>query len=97
MAEPPSSRRLVSDEQTQGIVDAYQRGDKLLDIEREFGVPRATVYWVLERADVAPSRAKRGRRLVGDDQLLAQLYDVIDAQAARIRELEETLGIDTDS
>lgn len=46
---------------------------------------------------MAPSRAKRGKRLVGDDQLLAQLYDVIDAQAQRIRELEQQLDAFTES
>lgn len=87
--------RLVTDEVAAAVVAAYQRGDKIRTIEADHGIARATVYWILERAAVTPDRVKRGRRLVGDDQQLAQLYDLIQAQDERIQRLEaqvEDLG-----
>lgn len=84
--------KLISDVARREIVAAYQRGDKIQEIQQRHNVPRATIYWVLEQAQVTPDRVKRGRRLVGDDQQLAQLYDLIQAQDARIRELEARLG-----
>lgn len=82
---------LVSDEQRAGIVEAYQRGDKIRDIEQAFNVPRATVYWVLEQEGQTPNRIQRGRRLMADDQHVAQLYALIEAQDARIQTLEAQL------
>lgn len=89
--------RLVTDEVAASIIEAYKRGDKIRTIVEEHGVAKATVYWVLERGDVTPDRVKRGRRLVGDDQQLAQLYDLIQAQDERIQALVaqvEALGHD---
>jgi hypothetical protein len=72
--------RLVTEEVEQGILDAYRRGDPLLAIERTYGVARATVYWLLHRNHVAPSRAKTNTRLKGDEAALAELYRLIEAQ-----------------
>ena len=84
-------RHLVTPEQQAEIVAAYQSGDKIHDIEARFGVARATIYWILENSKITPNRIQRGRRLVGDDQALAQLYDLIKAQDERIQELEAQL------
>jgi transposase len=81
--------QLLTDDQKLGIVEAYKRGDKIRDIERKFGVARATVYWTLEQAAVTPDRIQRGRRLVGDDQQLAQLYMLVESQHERLAELTE--------
>jgi hypothetical protein len=81
--------QLVSPEVAEGVVKAYQDGEKLRDIELRFGVARATVYWLLEKAAVSPNRIQRGRRMVGDDQQLAQLYALIDAQDERLQEVTE--------
>jgi alkyl sulfatase BDS1-like metallo-beta-lactamase superfamily hydrolase len=90
--------KLVTDEVEQGIVAAYQAGVKLKDIEAQFGVARATVYWVLQRNSIAPQRAKKAVRLTGDQQAMAELFGLIEAQdqqivklQARIVELEEKL------
>lgn len=76
----------------EAIVAAYQRGDKVASIQKAFNVPRATIYWALEKAEVTPDRVKRGVRLSADHQQVAQLYELIEAQAARIAELENLLG-----
>jgi hypothetical protein len=81
--------QLVTPEVADGVVRAYQDGEKLRDIELKFGVARATVYWLLEKAAVSPNRIQRGRRMVGDDQQLAQLYTLIEAQDARLQEVTE--------
>ena len=83
--------QLIDDETAAAIVRAYQQGVKIQDIQERHGVARATIYYVLEKAEVTPNRVKRGRRLVGDDQQLAQLYDLVNAQHERILALEERL------
>ena len=81
--------QLVSDEARAAIVAAYQDGAKLRDIEQRFDVKRATIYWILEQAAVTPNRVQRGRRMVGDDQQLAQLYDLITHQSERLAAIGE--------
>ena len=80
---------LIDDTTARAIVAAYQRGDKVQDIQQQFGIARATIYYVLEKAEVTPNRVKRGIRLTGDSQQLAQLYDLVNAQNARILQLED--------
>lgn len=86
------------DEQTrQQIVERYMAGERIDVIERELGVTRSSIYYALERADVAPSRVKQTRRLRGDQVDLKPLYALITAQEERIAQLEELLtkaGID---
>lgn len=89
MADHGGIHPLVDAQTKQDIVAAYQRGDKIRDIEERHGIARATVYWVLEQAKVSPDRVKRGPRLSGNDQALAQLYDLITAQDQRIQQLEQ--------
>ena len=85
MSEP----KLLDDDKERAVVEAYQRGDKLRDICEALGVPRSTVYYLLEKHGVSASRVQRGRRLGGGDQELAQLYDLIDAQQNLIKQLRE--------
>lgn len=83
-----SEHKLISDQDRKAIAEAYERGDKIREIEERFGVARSTIYWVLEREGKTADRIQRGRRLTGDDQQLAQLYAVIQAQEERISALE---------
>lgn len=85
MSEP----KLLDDDREKAVIEAYQRGDKLRDICETLGVPRSTVYYILEKHGVSASRVQRGRRLGGGDQELAQLYDLIDAQQKVIEQLRE--------
>lgn len=77
---------LEDDELQRAVVEAYERGDKIRDIEERLGIARATVYWHLERGGVAPKRLQRGRR-GADDQHVAQLYLLIESQQQQISEL----------
>lgn len=70
----------IPEKKQKQIVAAYQRGDKLRDISEAFGVPRATVYYLLEKHGATSDRIKRGNRLTGGDQELVQLYELIEAQ-----------------
>jgi transposase len=81
--------KLVTDEVRERVIAAYRGGDKIQSIQDRFDVSRSTIYWILEKAGVSPDRVQRGRRLVGDDQQLAQLYELIESQDERIRSLEE--------
>lgn len=83
--------QLTTAQQREGIVSDYLAGRKLRQIEEDWNVPRATVYWVLQKEGVAPDRAQRNRRLIGDDKLLAQLYEVIEGQQQQVTQLRETL------
>jgi hypothetical protein len=91
--------RLVTEAVEKGILDDYQRGTKLMDIEQRYGVARATVYWVLEKNGVAPSRAKQNARITGNDLQLRSLYELLTAQDATIIRLMKQLrdnGIEPD-
>lgn len=82
---------LLPDEVQEAIAADYLAGKKLRTIEQTYDITRSTVYWVLQRKGVAPQRTKPKSRLnldADDPQLLRKLYDVIDAQDQRIRELE---------
>jgi hypothetical protein len=83
--------RLVTEEVEQGILRDYEHGTKLMDIEHRYGVARATVYWVLERNGVAPSRAKQNARMTGDEQQLRSLYELLQMQDATIVRLMQQL------
>lgn len=88
-----SDPKLLDDDREQAVVEAYQRGDKLRDICETLGVPRSTVYYILEKHGVSASRVQRGRRLGGGDQELAQLYDLIDAQQKVIEQLRKEIAL----
>lgn len=82
---------LADGEVEAAVVAAYKRGERLVDIEKEFDVARATIYWFLQRAGIEPDRAKSSARLRGNDRDLALLYEVIDAQDKRIQALTDAL------
>jgi hypothetical protein len=83
------ARELTTDE-IQAIVDQYRKGVKLLDIEREFGITRAHVYYVLDRQGVAPNRLK-SRTLDEQEQLIKRLFEIIESQEAEIARLKALL------
>lgn len=71
------------------VVAEYEAGRKLRQIEQDHNLTRSQVYWVLEQRKVAPSRAKKKSRLEdGDDRTIVRLYEVVEAQDKRIRQLE---------
>lgn len=85
-------KRLVPDETALAVVQAYVDGDKVQDIATRFGIPRSTVYWLLERSDHAPNRTKRKTRLESDANP-AMLYALILEQEEYIASLEEEVTL----
>lgn len=83
---------LAGEERELAIVGAYNEGTTLLKIEKQFDVSRATIYWVLEKHGVAPSRARKKDRLTIDGRQAAMLYELIEHQQRRIAHLETVLA-----
>lgn len=78
---------LMDDETRAAIVADYKRGRRVLDIEQEYGIPRATLYWVLDKEGVLPSRLNRGEKLRGNTEDLAGLYELIEQQEGLVANL----------
>lgn len=83
--------RLVEERTRQGVVDDYKSGKRILDIEEHYGIPRATLYWILDQEGVLPERSKRGERFKGTTEDLTQLFQLVQAQEAYVQQLEELL------
>ena len=78
--------RLVEEEKAQEIVADYQKGVKLTKIEEKHGVPRATIYWLLERSGItADLRVKRNVRYQVDSVTATVYLD-------KIAELEDYIS-----
>lgn len=86
MANDP--KRIVSNEIRKAVLADYKKGKRVLDIEEEHGISRATLYWILDQAGVMPDRAKRGERYRGTTEDVAVLYQLIETQAKAIERLE---------
>jgi transposase-like protein len=87
-----TKKRLVDPAVKQAVIADYQAGKRVLDIEQEHGVNRATLYWILDEAGVMPSRSNRGERYRGTTEDLARLYELIQAQEQHIERLEQRLS-----
>lgn len=78
--------RLVEEAKAQEIVSDYQKGVKLTKIEEKHGVPRATIYWLLERSGItADLRVKRNVRYQVDSVTATVYLD-------KIAELEDYIS-----
>jgi len=73
------------------IVAAYQKGQRIHDIEEEFDVKRSTLYYVLDQAGVLPARANRGEKLKGNTEALAAIYELLASQEKYVKALEALL------
>ena len=73
------------------IVAMYERGDRIDDIESTLGVSRSSIYYALDRAGVAPARAKQKRRLKGTEEDLRALYELLEQMESYNAVLAETL------
>lgn len=82
-------KRLIPDDVAKKVLKAYADGMKLSDIEKNFELPRATIYWLLDRDGKTSRRAKRNVHLKADEQTVAHLYDLILEQEQYISELEK--------
>lgn len=76
------------------VVSMYQSGARLVDITRETGVPRPTIYWALRQRGITPSRLKNVEEVTVQqvlEQLAAANREVGKLQA-RIEGLEAQLA-----
>ena len=90
--KPRGRPRLIDNDKADAVVAAYQSGEKLAKIERDFAVARATIYWLLERRGITDQRVKRNVRLQVDSVTAAHLYDLIASQEAEIEQLESQVA-----
>lgn len=79
-------------ERESAIIAAYQRGDRIEQMEQEFGVGRSTIYHILRRTGVQPNRSRHELRDAANDATIAALYELIMFQDRRIVELEDQLA-----
>ena len=78
--------RLVEEHKAKSIVMDYQKGVKLTKIEETHGIPRATIYWLLERSGItADLRVKRNVRYQVDSVTATAYLD-------KIAELEDYIS-----
>lgn len=63
----------MDDELKDQVVELYKAGTKTADITEQTGVPRPTIYWILNERGVRPSRTKRAPEGVNVDQVLQRL------------------------
>lgn len=79
------------------VVRLYQAGVKTQDITDQTGVPRPTIYWILNERGVRPSRTKRAPDGIDTAQVLERLAAAereigrLTAELARERSLNEAL------
>lgn len=57
----------ITDEVAAKVVQMYEDGAKLKDITEATGVPRSSIYWLLQKAGADPNR-QGTRRAVGDNE-----------------------------
>jgi orotate phosphoribosyltransferase-like protein len=69
------------------VIELYKAGTKTAEITEQTGVPRPTIYWILNERGVRPSRTKRQTEGVDVGQVLEQLA----ATERRVGQLEEQL------
>jgi orotate phosphoribosyltransferase-like protein len=55
------------------VVDLYKQGTKTDEITAQTGVPRPTIYWILEQRGVKPSRTRKAAPEINVDQVLERL------------------------
>ena len=61
------------DERTSRVIEMYQEGARLVDITRETGVPRATIYFLLRRNGISTDRLGQSGDAIGASELLTRL------------------------
>lgn len=77
--------------QEDAIVGAYLAGMKIENMEHRFGVGRSTIYHVLRRSNVLPSRSRRRVEGASKDAAIAGLYELIKHQDRVIAERDAQL------
>jgi len=73
------------------IIAAYRDGRKVTEIQETFQVGRTTLYHILKRNDVVPSRTRRQLDAASRDEALAGLHELIRHQDQLIAEQQATI------
>lgn len=76
----------MDDDLKDKVVDLYKSGTKTAEITEQTGVPRPTIYWILNERGIRPSRTKRAPQGVDQDQLLERLA-AAEREVGRLTEL----------
>lgn len=76
----------ISDEMKDKVVALYKQGAKTQEITDQTGVPRPTIYWVLEQRGVKPSRNRPAAPEVNVDQVLERL-SAAEREIGRLQEM----------
>jgi transposase len=74
-------------EREQAMIEAYRAGKKVTAIEAEFKVGRSTLYHVLRRSGVVPSRTRSQVDAASGDARLAGIAELVAHQDGLIEEL----------
>ncbi len=85
-------RKLLDEDQEEGILADYDDGMTLLKIEQKWNVARATIYHVLEKHGKTPNRTRKKQLMALDGQQAALLYQLIEAQEQRIATTEALIA-----
>lgn len=86
--EPPA--KTVSDSTAEQIISLYQAGERLIEITRQTGVPRATIYWVLRRNGIHPNRATKPS---SESMSVHEVLDRLMASEREVATLQERLAV----
>lgn len=70
------------------VCDLYKVGTKLGDITAQTGVPRPSIFWILEQRGIKPNRTKQRSEEVNVGQVLEQLS----AAQREVGRLQEALN-----
>lgn len=77
------------------VIDLYEAGTKLADITKDTGVPRSSIYWILQREGIDPNRQGTRRAAEGGEALVESMrwmMERIENLAADKAQLEQELA-----
>ena len=89
-------RKRIPDDVRRRVVEMYQAEERVSDIQRELGLPRGTVYYLLDQEGIQPNRQARAesaeRHPAGRKLDTPVDYDlIVDLLQRRVHELEAEL------
>lgn len=80
-------------EREAAIVAAYKAGKKIAVIQAEFEVGRTTLYHILRRSGVMPSRSRKNLEAASRDAALAGLHELISHQDRLLADQAERIAV----
>lgn len=88
------AKRTIDEELRDEVARMYLAGSKLNEIERETGVPRGSVYWILKQRKIEPARTHPNARMnTGQtaSQTIEWTFQKLLEQERRVFELESEI------